>query len=163
MKKMDRILKEWIAVTAISLVLVCTLYQIIWPMRVEGQSMEKTFYNGAIVIVYKYHSSQPYNRGDIIVADIKTTPEREKVIKRIIGIEGDHVVIRDGCVMINGQCLTEPYAISSGEDEVDVFVPKGGYFIMGDNREKSKDSRTYGCIFQEDVIGKVIYTVYNGF
>lgn len=163
MKKMDRILKECILVIIVALLLVGVLNNTVWPMRVKGNSMENTFYNNALVIVCKFNkASMSYNKGDIIVAKIDNLDNDEKLVKRIIGVEGDHIVITNGVVMINGEELQEPYVSSITTGEVDLFVPRNGYFLLGDNRSESKDSRALGCVFRKDIIGKIIYIVKKG-
>jgi len=160
MKKMDRILKEWIIPIVIATIFVAVIYQIIWPMRVDGHSMEETLSNNDLVIVYKLGTkSKVYERGDIIVAKIDGLDGHQKVVKRIIGIQGDHIVIDKGVITINGQEIQEPYVSSMAMDAVDLFVPKNSYYLLGDNRLESADSRSFGCIKKEAIVGKVIYSL----
>jgi len=86
-------------------------------------------------------------------------------IKRVIGLPGDHIVIKDGAVYRNDEKLSEPYIraenTESQEDEYsDVIVPEGTVYVMGDNREQSKDSRSFGCIPFERVNGYVVCRIW---
>lgn len=163
MKKMDRILKEWIIAISVALLLLSLVYQIVWLVSVDGHSMEKTLYDNAIAIVYKLNKvPESFNKGDIVVAGIENSSDHQKVIKRIIGVQGDHVVIQKGVVMINGEEILEPYVSSATLGEVDLFVPRNGYYLLGDNRLESKDSRVFGCVDQKNIVGKVIYILNDG-
>jgi len=98
-------------------------------------------------------------RGDVIVFD---SPVRDKrLVKRIIGLPGDTVRIREAQVYINGEELDEPYA--QGETTClqtcdDVLIPDGHYFVLGDNRTNSADSRQGWTVARDDVIGKVLFS-----
>ena len=85
------------------------------------------------------------------------------LIKRIIGVPGDHIVIRNGGVKINGVIANDDYTADGATDgNVDLIVPQGRYFILGDNRLHSKDSRSpvVGCVPRESILGKVNIRVY---
>ena len=82
------------------------------------------------------------------------------MIKRVIGLPGDHIQIKDGSVYVNGEKLEESYIRSEISTESfilnDFTVPEGYYFMMGDNRERSSDSRTLGCIPKNKLEGRVV-------
>ena len=123
---------------------------------VEGSSMEPNFHTGQMLIISRlsYKLSTP-QRGDVIVFQYPDNPV-DDYIKRVIGIPGDTVEIQDSHVYINGQLISEPYLqpdtpeIQRGKWE----VPAGSYFVMGDNRAHSSDSRSWGMLSREFIIGK---------
>ena len=86
--------------------------------------------------------------------------DKISLIKRVIGLPGDHIQIKDGSVYLNGKKLEESYISSEVSTESfilnDFTVPEGYYFMMGDNRERSSDSRTLGCIPKNKLEGRVI-------
>ncbi|PKM94812.1 MAG: signal peptidase I [Firmicutes bacterium HGW-Firmicutes-1] len=162
MKKMDRILKEWIYAFCSAVILVFILYYVMWPIHVSGNSMEKTLSSGEIILVSKLSVYlEPCKYGDIIIMYIKEGEKKQKIVKRVIGIEGEHVVIKDGLVSINGKVLQEQYTSSPTHANIDLFVPKDAYFVLGDHREISKDSREFGCVFKGDIRGRAIF-ISNG-
>lgn len=135
------------------------------PNQVKGTSMEPSFQSGDYIFTSKItYKIRPYHRGDIIVFKAPSNPDIE-YIKRVIGIPGDVVMIRDSEVYVNGRQLKEDYISAktnlweggfskSGEG---VKVPDGMLFVMGDNRPRSSDSREFGLITEESVIGQVFY------
>ncbi len=135
------------------------------PHQVRGSSMDATFHNGEYILTNKLtYRFGPYKRGDVIVFK---SPDNKDVdfIKRIIGLPGDKVMIKDGKVVLNGVALNEKYiqgttmAHEGGfmKDSTEVQVPAGHLFVMGDNRPRSSDSRTFGPVPQQDIIGKVFF------
>lgn len=134
------------------------------PYQVRQQSMEETLEPGEYVLVDKLtpHFSD-YDRGDIVVfkpPDSAGGPEETPFIKRVIGIAGDIVEIRDdGFVYVNDRRLEEAYLFgapptdpSPGTDRW--VVPAGGIFVMGDHRNASSDSRSFGTIERDSIIGR---------
>ncbi|MGC8857090.1 MAG: signal peptidase I [Anaerolineae bacterium] len=126
-------------------------------VRVEGFSMQPTLQDGEFVLVNRvaYRFGQP-ERGDIIVFRDPNNPHGKDLIKRIIGLPGDTIVIHDGTVSLNGQLLHEDYIaappVYSGQWE----VPAGHLFVLGDNRNDSSDSHSWGLLPIENVIGKAV-------
>ncbi len=116
---------------------------------------------------------RPIARGDIVVFKYPEEPERD-FIKRVIGLPGDTLELQNQTVMINGQPLTEPYAhyllppAAEGQMEGDlrrrygpVTVPEGHYFMMGDNRDDSQDSRFWGFLPQSYVKGRALFVYWS--
>lgn len=149
---------------AIFLVLYLLVLQ---PHKIKGASMEPSFLNGEYLLTDKitYRFQEP-KRGDVIVFKAPGT-DGEEFIKRIIGLPGEIIAIKDGKVFINGERLVESYIpnefYTSGggflREGFDTGVPQGKYFVMGDNRQHSSDSRTWGFITKKEITGRawIIY------
>ena len=121
---------------------------------VYGSSMEPNLHTDQRLMIEKvsYHFHQPV-RGDIVV--IKVPFSEIPLIKRVIGLPGDVVEVQDSQVYINGQLLNEPYLnVDHQRDVSPVVVPQGQIFVMGDNRNASNDSRFFGTVPTEDIIGR---------
>lgn len=128
-------------------------------IRVDSFSMEPTLNKGDFVIVNKvsYKLGSP-RQGDIIVFHYPPNPE-EQYIKRVIGLAGDQIRIADGEVYINGELLIEPYIQAPTSRGGDWEIPQDSLFVMGDNRNNSSDSRVWGVVPYDYIVGKatVIY------
>ena len=129
-------------------------------LQIEGTSMEPTLVNGDIVLLTK---TTDFGRGDIC----GFSWNNKILIKRVIGIPGDWVEIdTDGTVYLNGEKLDEPYAeqIAFGECDLEFpfQVPQEQYFVLGDMRESSIDSRNtlVGCVENEQIIGKIFFRIW---
>lgn len=132
------------------------------PYRVQQQSMEDTLQPGEYVLVDKLTPRfDDYSRGEVVVftpPDTFPQPDGTPFIKRVIGLPGEEVSIRDGVVLIDGQELDEPYVKGGitdpppGQDRW--LIPEGDYFVMGDNRSNSADSRVFGPIPRDVIIGR---------
>lgn len=126
---------------------------------VPTPSMEPTIKTGERVLVNKF--SQRPQRGDLVQLDSGFRyglGEREpvKFIKRVVGLPGDTVAIESGRLVVNGVVIEEDYATAATEDYAMVKVPADHYFVLGDNREKSYDSRFLGAIEADQIEGQVI-------
>jgi signal peptidase I len=132
------------------------------PFIVSGASMEPTFHNGQYLIVDEltYHFDAP-QREDVIIFRYPKDPS-QFFIKRIIGLPGETVMIRSGQIevkKVDGSIatLSEPYVINQGNGPDATFeIPQGEYFVMGDNRPESSDSRTWGLLPRQDIIGRAV-------
>ena len=133
---------------------------LIGRFRIEQVSMLPNLHEGEYVIVDKvsYAFRQP-QRGEIVVLK-NPTPGQPDLIKRIIGLPGESIAVHNGSVYINGQPLTEPYiAQPMAADSAATQLQAGQYFVMGDNRNNSEDSRRFGPRPVEDIVGRawIIY------
>ena len=129
-------------------------------LQIAGTSMEPSLNDGDIVLLVK---TDNLDTGDLCAFYFSN----KILIKRIIAIPGDYIWIEsDGTVFLNGEALDEPYVSGKALGECDVEfpyqVPENNYFVMGDHRETSIDSRSsvIGCIAEEQVVGKIVFCVW---
>jgi signal peptidase I len=142
---------------AIAAFIIIFLYQ---PVKVEGTSMlpgladqERIFINK---FVYRFES---ISRGDIVVFHYPGDPSKS-YIKRVIGVAGDHIQIDDGRVYVNGHRLDESYIPKQFDDfrsYPEVVVPAHSYFVLGDHRNLSNDSRDFGPVDEQYIYGKAVF------
>lgn len=149
---------EVFEILAIVLVSIYVVYGFIaQPFLVQGASMEPNFSSGDYLLVDEmtYRFREP-ERGEVIVFKNPNNPS-EFYIKRIIGLPGENVIVNDGVVLINGEIVSEEYI---GEDLISngdyIFaLDEDDYFVMGDNRPKSFDSRSWGPLEEDLIVGVV--------
>jgi signal peptidase I len=160
-----RNLREWVQVIVIALVVALPIrFFIAEPFIVNGASMDPTFSTGQFLIVDRvtYRFENP-NRGDVIVFEYPNNPSTY-YIKRIIGLPGETVSIKNGKVTITntehpaGFELTEPYIATShiSADTSKKVLSPTEYFVMGDNRAQSSDSRIWGPLEKHFIVGRPI-------
>lgn len=131
-------------------------------IRVDGSSMVPTLTNGQFVMVNRLAYSLgdfkigDVKRGDVVVFHYPRDPEQE-YIKRIIGLPGDTINMTGGHVYVNGEQLIEPYIAADARNEGEWVVPGGHVFVLGDNRNNSQDSRSFGYVTMQNIIGKAIF------
>lgn len=125
-------------------------------VRVDGFSMEPTLQDGEYVLVSRlaYRLGEP-QRGDIIVLKYPGEPPQD-LIKRVIGLPGDTVEVQNLNVFVNGQQLVEPYIAAAPIYGGTWRVPQGSLFVLGDNRNDSSDSHSWGMLPIQNVVGKAI-------
>lgn len=166
--------KEWLRDVVIAVLIAILIMQFIRPTIVKQSSMEPTFYENHYLILskqaYGLFGNEP-QPGEIVVfqSDLLDENGREKLlIKRVIGVPGDTIQIRNGKVYRNGDLLKEEY-LAEGcltypeyVDEETYRVPTGQYFLMGDHREVSVDSRAeeVGFVPGDLIVGKVVFRLY---
>jgi signal peptidase I len=125
------------------------------PLRVVSTSMEPTLKEGDSVLVDKLSGAEP-RRGELIAF---RAPESDDVlVKRVVGLGGDRVGIEDGRLVVNGRRRDEPYADPEAIDSVffgPVEVPEEAVFVLGDNRGDSVDSRDFGSVREDAILGRV--------
>ena len=131
-------------------------------VRVDGFSMRPTLEDGEFVLVNKLsYRFAEVERGDIIVFHFPMNP-REELIKRVIGLPGEHLKLLDNHYYINGVLLQEPYLAtdlytyngSYLREGAEITIPNNQYFVSGDNRPRSSDSREWGPIDKSSIIGR---------
>lgn len=158
-------LKEWLLTAVIVFVVMSILNIFVFNISmVKGQSMQPTLWEGERLFVNKI-SLRFVNpkHGDVIVLhDPSTGPsQKDYLVKRVIGIPGDIVEVRDHQLYVNGKIVDEPYIDTEIEDPdfAALTVESGNYFVMGDNRHASasKDSRYFGSIPEDMIVGRADY------
>jgi signal peptidase I len=153
-------LRDLFVSAAASVLIITFLYQ---PVRVEGTSMLPRLEDSDRLFINKfvYHISA-IERGDIVVFHYPRDPEKS-YIKRVIALPGDRLRIDRGTVWLNGQRLREEYVPEEYRDTVsmrEMTVPPGHYFMMGDHRCISSDSRTFGPVERSLIFGKAVFVMW---
>ena len=142
---------------AISAFIIIFLYQ---PVKVEGTSMMPSLDDQERIFVNKYvYRLEPIQRSDIVVFRYPRDTSKS-FIKRVIGLAGDHIQIDAGRVFVNGKPIDEEYVPRAYEDErsyAEVVVPADSYFVLGDHRSLSNDSRDFGPVGQTYIYGKAVF------
>jgi len=149
--------RDLIISLAISAFIIVFLYQ---PVKVEGTSMMPSLDDQERIFINKFvYRIEPIQHGDIIVFRYPRDPAKS-FIKRVIGVAGDHVRIDDGRVYLNGTELVEDYVPRAYDDNrsyPDVVVPPDSYFVLGDHRSLSNDSRDFGPVDASYIYGKAVF------
>lgn len=155
------VVKEWLKTILYAFLVVLVLYFLAWPVTIEGESMEPTFLDGDKVVTSRFLTmTGKYDIGDVVVFHMIDVDGERDVIKRVIGMAGDKIEIKNGVVYRNDELISEEYIQDSTEGEVSLTIPKGGLFVLGDNRAHSYDSRKIGIISESELKGKVILRWY---
>jgi signal peptidase I len=163
-----RSIVQWVAVILAALVIALAVKTFLFQaFAIPSASMEPTLRNGDRVIVSKLSSDlSDLDRGDVIVferpAHPSVDPSMQHLIKRIVGMPGDELSSVDGAFHVNGAPLEEPYLRTGTrtDDLTPLTVPDGHVFVMGDNRGSSGDSRKFGAIPAELVVGRAFVRVW---
>lgn len=151
--------REWIQSIIIAVVLAFVIKMFLFDfVLVQGSSMHPTLENGDRLIINKieYRLGEP-DYGDIVILNYSSSVE---YVKRVIARGGDTVSIKDQVVYVNGEPIDEPYVNTDPYgDFPEVTVPEGTYFVMGDNRANSSDSRftSLGFVDRKDIVGHVFF------
>lgn len=158
---LKRIVWEWAWTIALAVIITLVFRTFVAEARwVPTESMVPTIQIGDRLMVEKV--SKEIERGDIVV--FKPTPRsgsKLDLVKRVIGLPGDQLEIKDGKVYVNGSPLDEPYLKEEMRSNFGPFqVPQDSYFMMGDNRNNSYDSRSWGVVPKENLVGKALFCYY---
>ena len=150
-------LRDLVISLAISAFIIIFLYQ---PVKVEGTSMMPCLLDQERIFVNKFvYRLEPIERGDIVVFRYPRDPSKS-YIKRVIGVAGDRIRIDDGQVFVNGKRLDEDYVPVPYEDErsyPEQIVPARSFFVLGDHRSMSNDSRDFGPVKEGFIYGKAVF------
>jgi signal peptidase I len=168
---------ELVQVFGLALLMVIVIRNVVQNYRIDGVSMEPNFHDGQFLIVNRYaycpgiHIEIPIvnipiwektwcvrqpKRGEVIIFEYPRDPERD-FIKRVIGLPGDIVEVREGAVYVNGEQLAEPFGPNPGSYSAPpVTVGPDEVYVMGDNRNNSSDSHLWGPLPEKFIIGKAL-------
>ena len=147
-------IKELVPYIVITMIVILIRMFIISPVRVDGTSMYPTLSNNEFLLLSKY--DQSYDRFDIVVLKYRN----ERLVKRIIGLQGETVEYKNNTLYINGKEIEEPF-INTNTDDFNLNelgydkIPENYYFVVGDNRGSSLDSRMIGLINKKDLQGTI--------
>jgi signal peptidase I len=152
------LLREMLETFLLAIVLFLVVNTITSRYEVQSLSMEPTLHEGEYLIVSKisYWFRQPH-RGDIVVLDPPLSQSEIPYIKRVVGLPGEQVEVRDGRVWINGTALNEPYISGPLAYNGKWTMGEGEYFVLGDNRNNSSDSHAWGVLPQENILGNAVF------
>src|SRR5690348_10258686 len=157
----QRDLRGWTRDLAVALgfalVIIIFLYQ---PVKVEGTSMAPLLSDQERIFINKFiYHFEPIERGDVVVFWYPLDRSKS-FIKRVVGLPGESIEIRDGHVYINGQELADQYVPANyldGSTYAPHRIPVDGYFVMGDHRDSSNDSRVFGPVPRQFIYGKAVF------
>lgn len=155
--KRSHLAREIVETLALTLLIFLAIHFTVQNYQIDGTSMTNTLQNGQFVLVNKisYLFRSP-ERGDVIVCHEPDSPDRD-IIKRVIGLPGDTIVLNSIDVWVNGVELNEPFIRGKYNPQAEtVKVPPNDYFVMGDNRPDSKDSRYFGFVPRNYIVGKAV-------
>lgn len=150
-------LRDLVISLAISAFIIIFLYQ---PVKVEGTSMMPSLDDQERIFVNKFvYRLEPIQRGDIVVFRYPRDTSKS-YIKRVIGVAGDRIRIDDGLVYVNNRPLDEDYVPSAFADDrsyPETVVPQNSFFVLGDHRSMSNDSRDFGPVKESFIYGKAVF------
>lgn len=149
--------REIVETLALALLIFLAVHFTVQNYQIDGPSMQNTLQNNQYVLVnktaYIFHAPE---RGDIIVFHQPNQPNRD-LIKRVIGLPGDKIMINSTDIWVNGVKLQEPYVFEQGNpNTTPLIVPPNTYFVLGDHRKVSEDSRYFGPVPKDDIVGKAV-------
>ena len=175
-KKTEKDKKVWIStlIQMVAIVVIVLLLRtfVIGTIYVKGSSMVPNFHHGDFLVINKLETRVASPQvDDIVICKLDNVEYQENIIKRVIGLPGDEIDLRNNGsgiyhLYINGTLVEEPYIAEPMQDKGDItypfVVPEDCYFVMGDNRNASTDSRrqSIGAIEKEDIMGRVVLRLY---
>ena len=155
MKKVWLEIKDYVIII---LVVVIVRTFIVTPAIVDGASMDNTLKDGQLVIINKFiYRFDDIKRFDIVV--VSNEINNDKIIKRVIGLPNETITYKDNHLFINGELIKTDYDFGDTEDFTKT-TKSNEYFVMGDNRVVSKDSRVLGNFTSDDILGRVKYRLF---
>lgn len=152
---------KWFFATIVTVVLVQSL--LLTARIVVGDSMLPNFLSGSYVLIDR-RDWQGFARGDAVVLRYPGDPDNLQFIKRVVGLPGENVELKNGAVYISGKVISEPYLLEATVTLPEMSVrqlKKNEYFTLGDNRAASNDSRFFGPVERRFILGKVIKIIFT--
>lgn len=156
MKQIKKWIKENLLFTILLLIIIIIRIFFYSPIRVNGSSMYPTLQDKEFMILNKIGLQKGINRFDIVVVE----SNGKYIIKRVIGLPGESVMYSDNKLYINGKAIEDNYSKSETENFENVILKDNEYFVMGDNREVSKDSRVIGPVNVKNIKGKTNLVIF---
>lgn len=158
MVKKMKYLKEAMPYIIILIIVILIRTFIVTPIKVNGQSMYDTLNGSEIMILWRTKDIQRY---DIVVADlIENGKKTDTLIKRVYGLPGETISCEDGVIYINGKKIDDSYAYGKTNDFGSITLGSDEYFLLGDNRGVSLDSRIFGPINKKHIDGKTDFIIW---
>ena len=154
---MNEKVKDILSYVIVIIIVLLVKHFIVTPIKVNGRSMNNTLYDRDIMILDKisYRFSE-IKRFDIVVIKV----ENEYLIKRVVGLPGEKIEYKDSKLYINDKLVIENFTHKNTDDYIYESVPKNTYFVIGDNREDSIDSRVIGPISKDKILGKTSLVIF---
>jgi len=175
-EKRYRLVREIIETIVLTLLMFLIIRFAIQNFNVEGSSMEPNLHDKELILVDKWtYMFRAPERGDVIVFIAPPHPDMDYV-KRVVGLPGDVVTVRDTTIIVDGVMLSEPYVRPANQGNPFAYknitnqvVPPNSYFVLGDNRNVSSDSRDWGFVPRQNIVGRAAFVYWplgqdnNGF
>ena len=150
---MKKFIKEYLPYVVILVVIVLLRIYVVTPVTVDGDSMNDTLYTNDLMLLFKIGDIERY---DIVVAN----HDNKKLIKRVIGMPNDKIKCVSGILYINNEEDTSGYGYGENVDFPEYILKEDEYFLIGDNRSDSLDSRYFGPVKKEDIEGKANFIIF---
>ena len=150
---MKKFIKNALPYVVVLILVLLTRAYLITPITVSGNSMEPTLHGNELMVLVKFGEIQRY---DIIVANYKN----EHLIKRVYAFPGESIECIDGKILVNNKVIADKYGNGTTKNFAKVTLKDDEYFVLGDNREISLDSSTFGPIKKKDILGTTSFVVY---
>lgn len=150
---MKKFVKEYLPYVLILLVIILLRIYVVTPVTVDGNSMNDTLYPNDLMLLFKVGNIERY---DIVVAN----HDNKKLIKRVIGMPNDKIKCVSGILYINNEEDTSGYGYGENIDFPEYTLKDDEYFLIGDNRSDSFDSRYFGPVKEEDIVGKANFIIF---
>lgn len=154
-KNINRNAMMYVVAGVTAMLVLSIMYNFVYFSMSEGVSNEPTIKDTEVMIVVE--TNKNLKRNSFVSA---VNSDNEMIQKRIVGMPGDEIRISDGILYINGEADTLFPDADYTDQDMCIKVPADGYFLMGDNRDFSLDSRYYGCFSREDIISKTLFGIY---
>lgn len=143
-----------ISIIVVMLILICIFSTVCSPIIILGKSMFPTLKEGDVIFINRLNTEPKFQEIVVFWRKDDITGKPKQIVKRCVGVPGDNIKIIDGVLYRNGDIVNETYLGSNNSDsEYGIYLETDCYFMLGDNRTSSKDSRGYGAIHKRDIVG----------